>query len=113
MFLSLEEELEKIELAYRFRRSAWGRGIATEASVVCLQFGFETLRLSEIIALAYPENAPSQRVLSKLGFEAAGRRLRLWQELAVVPASGRYIPEKITRRAGDPGCPPGREAGTA
>jgi ribosomal-protein-alanine N-acetyltransferase len=73
MFLSLEEELEKIELAYRFRRSAWGRGIATEASVVCLRYGFETLRLSEIIALAYPENAPSQRVLSKLGFEAAGR----------------------------------------
>jgi RimJ/RimL family protein N-acetyltransferase len=81
MFLSLEEELEKIELAYRFRRSAWGRGIATEASVVCLQYGFETLGLREIIGLTYPENTPSQRVLGKLGFEAAGRHFAYGKSL--------------------------------
>lgn len=81
MFLSLEEELEKIELAYRFRRSAWGRGIATEASVVCLQYGFENLGLREIIGLTYPENTPSQRVLGKLGFEAAGRHFAYGKSL--------------------------------
>ena len=81
MFLSLEEELNQIELAYRFRRSAWGRGIATEASVVCLQYGFETLGLREIIGLTYPENTPSQRVLGKLGFEAAGRHFAYGKSL--------------------------------
>jgi RimJ/RimL family protein N-acetyltransferase len=70
--LSPEPLLHKIELAYRFNRNAWGRGFATEAGHACLAFGFHQLGLSEIIALAYPENTASQRVLTKLGFKAVG-----------------------------------------
>ena len=81
--LSPEPMLNRIELAYRFKRSAWGRGIATEAGRACLDFGFGECGLLEIVALAYPENLPSQRVLAKLGFkptgyhEAYGRNLLL------------------------------------
>ena len=71
-FLSPEPILDRIELAYRFKRSAWGRGIATEAGRACLDFGFGECRLLEIVALAYPENLPSQRVLAKLGFKQTG-----------------------------------------
>ena len=71
-FLSPEPLLNRIELAYRFRRSAWGRGIATEAGRACLDFGFGECGLLEIVALAYPENLASQRVLAKLGFKATG-----------------------------------------
>jgi len=83
MLLSPVSALNRIELAYRFKRSAWGRGIATEAGRACLDFGFGSCGLLEIVALAYPENLPSQRVLAKLGFtptgnhEAYGRTLML------------------------------------
>jgi RimJ/RimL family protein N-acetyltransferase len=70
--LSPEPMLNRIELAYRFKRSSWGRGIATEAGRACLDFGFGECGLLEIVALAYPENVPSQRVLKKLGFKQTG-----------------------------------------
>src|SRR4249920_516628 len=49
--LSPEPMLNRIELAYRFKRSAWGRGIATEAGRACLDFGFGECGLLEIVAL--------------------------------------------------------------
>ncbi|HEY7689538.1 MAG TPA: GNAT family N-acetyltransferase [Dongiaceae bacterium] len=70
--LSPEPALRQIELAYRFNRGAWGRGFATEAGRACLAYGFRELGLGEIVALAYPENAASQRVLAKLGFKIIG-----------------------------------------
>jgi RimJ/RimL family protein N-acetyltransferase len=70
--LSPEPMLNRTELAYRFKRSAWGRGFATEAGRACLDFGFGECGLQEIVALAYPQNQPSQRVLAKLGFKQMG-----------------------------------------
>jgi RimJ/RimL family protein N-acetyltransferase len=62
-----------IELDYRYRTGAWGQGFATEAAASCLDYAFRTLGLREIVALVYPENASSQRVIAKLGFVPAGR----------------------------------------
>ena len=64
----------EIELVYRFHAGAWGQGYATEAAMPCLTYAFRTLLLPEIVALAYPGNLRSQRVIAKLGFSAAGRR---------------------------------------
>jgi RimJ/RimL family protein N-acetyltransferase len=83
MFLSQEPKLNRIELAYRFRRGAWGRGVATEAGRACLAYGFQTLGLREIVALAYPENAASRRVLSKLGFKVAGQHFAYGTDLVL------------------------------
>jgi RimJ/RimL family protein N-acetyltransferase len=73
--LSPVVRLDCIELAYRYRQPAWGRGIAAEAGAACLGYGFDTLGLKEIIALAYRENLRSQRVIAKLGFASAGNFL--------------------------------------
>jgi len=75
VMLSPVARLERIELAYRYCRKAWGRGIAAEAGAPCLDYGFRTLKLSEIVALAYRENLRSQRVISKLGFAHSGNFL--------------------------------------
>jgi len=72
VMLSPVARLSRIELAYRYRQPAWGRGIAAEAGAVCLDYGFDTLKLNEIVALAYPENLRSQRVIAKLGFMPSG-----------------------------------------
>ena len=61
-----------VEVAYRLARSAWGRGIATEAAGALIVHGLHTLGLPRLVAVTYPENRASQRVLDKLGFERRG-----------------------------------------
>src|SRR5262249_2301405 len=59
---------DDVELAYRLVRRIWGRGVATEASAALIDHAFNTLELPRLVAVTYPENRASQRVLDKLGF---------------------------------------------
>lgn len=61
-----------VEIGYSFAVSRWGQGLATEAGRAVLRYGFETLRLDRIIALAMPPNLASQRVMQKLGMRHEG-----------------------------------------
>jgi len=40
---------------------------ATEGARACLEFGFKTRGFPEIVALTLPTNAPSRRVMEKIG----------------------------------------------
>lgn len=63
---------DDIELAYRLARDSWGRGIATEAARALVGHAFGALRLPRLVAVTYPENLASQRVLEKVGFTQRG-----------------------------------------
>ncbi|WP_341915179.1 GNAT family N-acetyltransferase [Ferrovibrio terrae] len=65
-------EAEQTELLYLLAKTAWGRGLASEAGRAALQFGFDRAGLDTLIALTAPENRGSQRVLTKLGFAYTG-----------------------------------------
>lgn len=57
----------EIDIGYRLTPAHWGQGLATEASLTMMQFGFDTLNLTRIIGLVDPANQRSIRVLEKLG----------------------------------------------
>jgi RimJ/RimL family protein N-acetyltransferase len=57
-----------VEIGWRFRREFWGRGLAFRAAVEALRFGFESLKLAEIVAFAATTNARSRRLMERLGF---------------------------------------------
>jgi RimJ/RimL family protein N-acetyltransferase len=59
----------EVDLGYRYKRAAWGRGYATEASLASLRFGFEEARLTRIIARAHVDHAASIRVMQKVGMQ--------------------------------------------
>ncbi len=63
---------DDFEVGYRLARRSWGQGIATEAAAAVVRHGFAALGLPRVVAVAYPENAPSRRVLEKLGFTYDG-----------------------------------------
>src|SRR5689334_12951190 len=71
----------EVEVVYELVPDAWGRGIATEVGRACLDVAFGPLGLEQVVALSYPQNAPSVRVMQKIGmrddgeFEAYGRRM--------------------------------------
>src|ERR1700731_1645221 len=56
-----------IEIGWRLAAEDWGQGLATEGARTCVHYGFETLALDEIVAFTVPGNAPSRRVMEKLG----------------------------------------------
>lgn len=62
----------EVEVVYLVRRDRWGRGYATEAARASLDLAHGPLGLRRVIALAYPENAASQRVMTKVGMRPGG-----------------------------------------
>ncbi len=56
-----------IEIGWRFAFPFWGKGYATEGASAFLKYGFETLKLPEIVAYTSIQNIRSRRVMEKLG----------------------------------------------
>ena len=57
----------EVEVTYGLAKVYWGRGLASEAARACLRYGFETLQLARIYALADPGNTASHRVMERVG----------------------------------------------
>lgn len=56
-----------VEVGWRLARAYWGHGYATEAAREALRFGFETVRLEEIVSFTVPQNVRSTRVMERIG----------------------------------------------
>jgi RimJ/RimL family protein N-acetyltransferase len=63
--VSIEGE-EMFEIGWAVSPSRWGRGYATELGRACVEVAGE-LGLSPVVAYTLPDNAPSRRVMEKLG----------------------------------------------
>ena len=55
------------ELGYRLRRSAWGRGLATEGSRALVRHAFDTVGVRRVWAETMAVNERSRRVMEKAG----------------------------------------------
>jgi len=62
----------EVEVGYRLRHGAWGRGFATEVARELVRYGFDDLGLKRIIGVTHPDNVASQRVLQKIGLTDIG-----------------------------------------
>lgn len=84
-----------LELGYRLRRDAWGRGLATEGSRALVRYAFETLDRDCVDAVALPENEASIGVMKKCGMQYAGR--------LVHPRGGMEVVRYLVKRDVDQG----------
>jgi RimJ/RimL family protein N-acetyltransferase len=90
----------QIELGYRLRRAAWGRGYATEGSRALVAREFAGPGTDVVVGTALAGNAASRRVLEKAGLRQVGEyALPGFDEPAVTYALRRY--EYVSR-----GCEP-------
>lgn len=56
-----------VEIGWRLATEHWGRGYATEGARAALAFGFESLKLAEIVSFTVPGNLRSRRVMERIG----------------------------------------------
>ena len=64
------------EIGYSFRKSAWGKGYATEASSNLSKWAQDNLNVAFVISLIHPMNQASIHVAEKTG-------MRHWKELTI------------------------------
>lgn len=58
---------DEVELGYRLRRAAWGKGYATEGSRALIEKGFRELGVRRVVASTMVVNVASRRVMEKAG----------------------------------------------
>ncbi|MFD7992599.1 GNAT family N-acetyltransferase [Streptomyces mexicanus] len=80
------EVLPAVEVGWRLGRAHWGQGLATEAAVAAVRFGFEERGLERIVSITQVGNDASERIMIKLGMRpvqetfdpTVGRRVRVY-----------------------------------
>ena len=61
------------EIAYIINPDYWGKGFATEAAKLLIEFGFKEIHLHRIYATCDPRNSGSIKVLEKIGMTLEGK----------------------------------------
>jgi RimJ/RimL family protein N-acetyltransferase len=57
-----------VEIGWRLRREYWGRGVAYQAAVHALEYGFAKLKLKEIVSFTAYVNDRSRTLMERLEF---------------------------------------------
>jgi ribosomal-protein-alanine N-acetyltransferase len=71
-FCEVDKKNKNAEIGYWVTKKYWNMGYATEAGKRLLEFGYNVLNLERIFAKCVPENAPSKKVLEKIGMKYEG-----------------------------------------
>lgn len=56
-----------VEIGWRLAYAYWGKGYATEGALASLHYGFDTLKLPEIVSMTTAQNTRSIAVMRKIG----------------------------------------------
>lgn len=65
-------EHNRAELGYWIGKEYWGRGYATEASSILMEYAFSVMKFHKVSAHTFARNSASGRVLEKLGLKREG-----------------------------------------
>lgn len=63
---------DEVEVGYRYCKSAWGRGVATEAATPLVRIALADSTTMAVVGCALAGNVASVRVLEKLGLKHVG-----------------------------------------
>jgi RimJ/RimL family protein N-acetyltransferase len=65
------ERVTDLELGYRLRRAAWGRGLGTEGAAALVRAAHNTPDVTGVVAAALVTNRASWRIMEKVGMSRA------------------------------------------
>ena len=103
---------DEAELGYRLRRSAWGRGYATEGSRALIRKGFSELGVRRVVAETMAVNIASRRVMEKAGLTLERTFHRSWPN-PIEGAEQGEVEYALTKADWERQQAAGRERGTS
>lgn len=74
--LKFNQDIDEVDLGYRFLIEHRNEGYATETSLGCLDYGFNKLKIDRIVANAVKENHASIKVMQKIGMQFCKETIR-------------------------------------
>lgn len=81
LYYTDQGDIRQGTVGYSIARQHQGQGYATEALGALLRFAFSELKMHRVVASLDPRNAPSYRVLERLGMRREGHLvLSYWDE---------------------------------
>lgn len=82
----LNQKVNMVTIGYFLAESQWGRGIATEAVKILIDYLFAEVNVNRIQAAVMPVNEQSKKVLLKNGFIKEGmlRQATIWSGKGIV-----------------------------
>lgn len=66
----------QLGIGWIFEKRFWGQGYAREGAQALLQYAFQTLKATQVIATIRPENIPSRKLAERLGMQLRGSFLK-------------------------------------
>jgi ribosomal-protein-alanine N-acetyltransferase len=85
------EELQEVDVGYRFLPDCWGKGYATESALALMEEARRRFGIERFFGMVQPENVASARVLQKLGlaFERSAVEHGMTMDFYATPGTGR------------------------
>jgi [ribosomal protein S5]-alanine N-acetyltransferase len=78
-FHDWDRQQREAKLSYELVPAARGQGLASEAVGEALRYGYEQMGLERVLAEIHPDNEPSRRLASRLGFRQVSHSRRYWR----------------------------------
>jgi RimJ/RimL family protein N-acetyltransferase len=82
----------EVEIGWRLREDAWGKGYAKEAAIASLDLAFDRFEAAKVVAITAAQNEPSQGLMKRLGM---ARREELDFVDERFPADGPVNPQVV------------------
>lgn len=61
-----------VDIGWRLKKTAWGKGYATEAAKGCIDASFSVFKVKEVLSFTTDTNTPSEKVMQKIGMKMIG-----------------------------------------
>ncbi|MBA2657244.1 MAG: GNAT family N-acetyltransferase [Tatlockia sp.] len=82
IYLAYDDTQPEIEVGYALIKTAWGEGYGVELAKALINWGFQHLTVSKLVAVINPENNFSRRVLEKVNMNYKESRIYRGNEVA-------------------------------
>jgi len=84
-----------IDIGWGLKRSAWGKGYATEGATACMAYAFSDLGINKILSVCTTTNTKSENVMKKIGMTKIGEFNH--PELVDYPKYERHVCYEISK----------------